>query len=98
MKKKNNSIFNIMRENKNIYSKFLGLLTKNGSKTKAKQILDSSFIKSFKKTNVPAYIIAHKTFSKLNFFLEIKKIRRRKNIHLVPFPLTNKRRDFLKIK
>jgi ribosomal protein S7 len=87
-----------MKKSKDIYSKFLGSLTKNGKKTTAKRLLDLSFIKVSKKENIPAHLILSKVLLKLNFFLEIKKIKIRKNVHLVPFPLTTRRQDFLKVK
>jgi ribosomal protein S7 len=87
-----------MKKSKDIYSKFLGSLTKNGKKTVAKKLLDFSFIKVSKKENIPAHLILSKALLKLNFFLEIKKIKIRKNTHLVPFPLTTRRQDFLKVK
>jgi len=87
-----------MLKNKSIYSRFLGSLTKKGSKINAKRILDSSLIKAYKKTKIAPFTIVHKTFSRLNLFLEIKRIKIRKNLHLVPFPLTSKRQNFLKIK
>jgi ribosomal protein S7 len=88
----------MQEKNKNIYSKFIGSLIKDGNKVCAKNILDTSFIKVSNKTKMPVHFILNKTFSKLDCFLEIKKIKIRKNIHLVPFPLTSKRQDFLKIK
>jgi small subunit ribosomal protein S7 len=87
-----------MKKNKDIYSKFLGSLTKNGKKSVAKRILDSSFIKVSKKENIPAHFILSRILLRLNFFLEIKKIKIRKNTHLVPFPLTTRRQDFLRVK
>jgi ribosomal protein S7 len=87
-----------MQRDKNIYFKFLGSLTKRGNKVKAKRLLDKALIKSSEKNGMPSYLIVHQTFSKLQSFLEIKKIKIRKNVHLVPFPLTRKRQDFLRIK
>jgi ribosomal protein S7 len=83
---------------KNIYTKFLGSLIKKGNKIAAKRILDTSFIKVSTKHKIPVHLILNKIFSKLDCFLEIKKIRIRKNVHIVPFPLNSKRQNFLKIK
>ena len=47
---------------------------------------------------MPIHLILKKIFSNLNCFLEVKKIKIRKTIHVVPFPLTSQRQDFLKIK
>jgi len=83
---------------KSIYTKFLGSLIKKGNKVAAKRILDSSFVKVSAKNKIPVYLILNKIFSKLDCFLEIKKIKIRKNLHIVPFPLNSRRQDFLKIK
>lgn len=86
------------KQNKNIYTKFLGALTKKGNKVAAKRILDTAFINVALKNKIPVYLILNKIFSKLDCFLEIKKIKIRKNLHIVPFPLNSRRQDFLKIK
>jgi len=42
--------------------------------------------------------ILSKLFSKLNSFVEVKKIRVRRGFHLVPFPISHKRSTYLIIK
>lgn len=86
------------KKNKTIYTKFLGSLIKKGNKIAAKNVLDNSFIQISKTNKYPAHLVLRKVFSKLNCYLEIKKIKIRKKIHFVPFPLTSARQDFLKIK
>lgn len=87
-----------MQKNKTIYTKFLGSLIKKGNKVAAKRILDNSFIQASTINKNSVHLNLHKIFSKLTCFLEIKKIKIRKKIHFVPFPLTAERQDFLKIK
>jgi len=85
-------------EYKNVYTKFLGSLIKKGNKNAAKRALDSSFIKVSQKHKTPLHRVFSKIFSKLTCRLEMKKVKMRRNTHLVPFPIRTGRQDFLKIK
>lgn len=80
------------------YTKFLGSLIKNGNKSAAKKILDSSLRIVSDQTRIRPFFVLRKIFPKLHCYLEIKQIKIRKNTHIVPFPLTSKRQSFLKIK
>lgn len=84
--------------NKTIYSRLLGCLIKKGKKVYAKKLLDNSLLKVSKKHNFPVYFILSKIFSKLNFYVEVKKVKSRRRVFTIPFPLTSKRHEFLKIK
>ena len=80
------------------YKKFLGSLTKKGNKTAAKNIMDNSLISLAKKLKRRPNHLLNLVFYRLNCFLELKTIKKRRNTHLVPFPITHKRQNFLKIK
>lgn len=79
----------------NFYQIFLGLLIKNGQKVKAKKILDTAFFVVSKKTNLPTNSILLKIVLYLNSFVEIKKIKSKRSIHFVPFPINTKRKFYL---
>jgi len=83
---------------KDLYNQFLGFLIKNGNKNGAKRVLDQAFFKLSKKVNLSTDRILLKIFIKLNSFVEVKKIRSRRSTHIVPFPITFKRRYYLAFK
>lgn len=84
-----------------LYNKFLGVLIKKGNKKKAKKILNNSLSKVLKRIKIKKLSrnkVLLVIFSKLNCFVEIRKIQRRKNTHLIPFPVKVERRIYLAIK
>ncbi len=81
-----------------LYKKFLGLLLKNGCKSKAKKILDKAFLILLKITKKSFSYLLALIFIKLNVFVEAREIKIRQNKYFVPFPLTLKRRYYLIIK
>lgn len=85
-------------ENKTVYDSFLGALTKHGKKFKAKNILDKSLFIVLAKTRLPIDIIFARIFSRLRCYMECKEVKVRKNRHVIPFPIRNKRQTFLIIK
>jgi ribosomal protein S7 len=84
-----------LRFNKTVYLSFLGFLTKNGNKTSAKKILDRAFFNVSTQIKCPTYFILMKTFSSLNSFVEIKKVRIKRGTHIVPFSIGFKRQVYL---
>lgn len=87
-----------MRQKKATYSQFLGALMKNGKKVAAKRILDESLKKVSLRLKLPMESVLVKALSKLSCVVETKKVKLRKRIYFIPFPLTSKRQKFLKIK
>lgn len=83
---------------KNLYNLFLGFLTKKGKKTSAKFILETGLSLSCKQLSMDSPNLFLTIFKKLNTFVEVKKIKIKKRVHLVPFPLSIKRRIYLVIK
>ena len=81
-----------------LYNKFVGFITKNGKKPKAKFIFDSALFSVTQKLKLPLNKLLLKIFLKLNSYIEIKTIKIRKTAHLVPFPTNYKRRIYLVIK
>ena len=51
-----------------------------------------------KSTGLSFNTILSKLYTKLNTFVEIKKIKVRRGFHLVPFPISHKRSTYLIIK
>ena len=86
------------KKNLHLYNKFVGFITKNGKKPKAKVIFDSALFNVTQKLKIPLNRLLLKIFLKLNSYIEIKTIKIRKKIHFVPFPTTYKRRIYLVIK
>jgi len=86
------------KKNLHLYNKFVGFITKNGKKPKAKVIFDSALFNVTQKLKIPLNRLLLKIFLKLNSYIEIKTIKIRKKVHFVPFPTTYKRRIYLVIK
>ena len=86
------------KTSKNLYYKFLGFLTKKGDKLNARKLLDKTFFSVSKKLKVSREKALNLLFSRLNSFVEIKRIRVRRKIVLVPFPISFKRRSYLIVK
>jgi len=82
----------------NLYNKLIGFLTKKGNKKRAKHIVNTAFLIVSKKTKHSISFILFKLFSKLNVFIEAKKIRIRRRFFIVPFSLSLQRRSYLIIK
>jgi ribosomal protein S7 len=87
--------YNYFKNNKNLYKKFLGVLTKKGSLTKAKAILDRTFSIVSKKTGYSKEVILLKLFTSLNTFVEVKKVKIKRRFFLIPFSIDLKRRSYL---
>jgi len=85
-------------KNKTIYAKILGFLIKKGKKSVAKKTLDNAFVITAKKTGLSLHYLLLKVFSKLNTFVEIRKLRIRRRAYFVPFSINVKRRSYLAIK
>jgi len=83
---------------KSLYDNFIGFLTKDGKKKKAKEVIDTAFLKVSKDLKIPVDLILVKTFLKLNCFVETKKIRIKRSTHTVPFSISFKRKSYLVIK
>jgi ribosomal protein S7 len=81
-----------------LYKKLLGLITKKGNKKVSVRIIDRALLLSATKTENSLEQIFLKIFKELNSSVEVKKIRVKRTIHLVPFPTTFKRRIYLIVK
>jgi ribosomal protein S7 len=82
----------------NLYCKFLGFLTKKGNKLNARKVLDKAFFNVSKKLKMSREKALVLLFSQLNSFVEVKKVRVRRKIVFVPFPISFKRRSYLIVK
>lgn len=81
--------------NKTLYTNVLGCLVKNGNKIKARKILNVALDDVSLTSNISVSKILYKLAKKIGNIVELKKVKIRKNIHLVPFPLKKNRRYFL---
>jgi len=82
----------------NLYNNLLGFLIKKGNKIGAKTVIHEAFLKLSKQTGLSNQRLLFKLFKRLNTFVEIKKVRKKRSFHLVPFSITFKRRSYLVIK
>lgn len=87
--------YNLFKNEKNLYKKFLGVLIKKGNLTKAKSILDTTFSIVSKKTGSPKEVILLKIFTSLNTFVEVKKVKIKRRSFLIPFSMNLERRSYL---
>ena len=100
MNKKNikKKLFNLNTNYDKLYHKFVGFLIKRGLKFKFKKLFDNSlfFLSNFLK--MYPFRILNLVLKKLTSSIETRKVRVRRNFHLVPTPVTCTRRRYLCIK
>ncbi len=92
--KKNNN----MKKNQTLYNIFIGYLIKKGNKIQAKRIIDLTFLALSKKFNLPFSTILRKILKKMGNSIEVKTIKMRKNTHIVPFAISQNRKNYLLVK
>jgi len=80
------------------YKKFLGVLIKKGEVTKAKKILDLVLFNISKLTKFSFNRILSNIFLNLNTFVEIRRVRSKRQTNFIPFPISYSRRIFLVLK
>ena len=86
-------------KNKPLLSKmFLKFFLKEGKIQNAQTNLKQLFRLLFEKTNLGEYSILNKIYKILYINFEVRKIKKYRSSHLVPVPLTKKRRFFLVMK
>jgi ribosomal protein S7 len=73
----------------------IGILTKCGKKTKAIKILDIALNKVCREISIPIDEILNQIVDALKVSVEPRKIKIRRNLHIVPFPINEKRKAFL---
>lgn len=78
-----------------LYQVLLGYMNKKGKKVKAKKLLDSAFHKVFEHTQLLPSEALKLITSKLGSIIDVKVIRIRKNVHIVPFAVKMSRADYL---
>ena len=77
------------------YNVLLGFFIKKGKKQKAKLMLDRTFSILQKKTKKPLSLLMSVYFFRLRTVVEIRKVKKGKHSHYVPFLVGPKRRVFL---
>jgi ribosomal protein S7 len=87
-----------MRKAPTLYNVFIGYLIKKGNKIKAKKILDLVFFELAKKFDLSLSALLRKIVRKVGSNIEIKTIKMRKNTHVVPFAIHQKRKNYLLVK
>jgi ribosomal protein S7 len=85
----------IKNNNSEFYQKLVGLLTKKGNKQKAMSLLNKALLKTSKDLKYTPNLVLKKALDLLKTSLELKKIKRRRSSHFIPFPLKKKRKLFL---
>lgn len=89
-----------MKKNLHIsfYNLILGFFIKKGNKSKAKALLDNTFLIVQKKTKKPLSFLLNILFFKLGTVIEVKKVSIGKRTHYIPIVIGPKRRIYLIIK
>lgn len=88
----------LLPQNKNYHGKVLGTLIKKGKKNLAKKTLINSLYIASKLYKISNYKIISKILGRIKCYAEIRKVTKRKNTTLIPFPVKKARQRFLKIK
>lgn len=81
-----------------IYEKMLGFFIKCGNKISAKRIVDTALQKLSLSLKKPIGVILIKIFSRFNTIIEVKKVRYRRGLHIVPSPIRSERNFYLTMK
>lgn len=82
----------------NLYNKFIGFLIKKGNKTASKHILEKTLRLVSKRLRRSPKTILLLLFSRLNVYVETKKVKIRNRSYIIPFSLALKRRSYLALK
>lgn len=80
------------------YNVLLGFFIKKGKKQKAKVMLDRTFSILQERTRKPLSLLMGIFFFRLRTVVEIRKVKKGKHAHYVPFLVGPKRRVFLIVK
>ncbi len=80
---------------KTLYTNLLGSLVKKGKKIKANSLLKTALETVSSNLNIKPSLVIYNLSKKLSYLVELKKVKIRKNTHIVPFPVTVSRRRFL---
>lgn len=79
----------------NLYINLVGCLIKNGKKFKAQSIVDNALDHVSLSLKTKPITILHKLGKKLGYLIELKKVKIKRNVYFVPFPVRKERRRFL---
>jgi len=80
---------------KSFFIKLQGLLLKRGKKTISSKILKTGLLLCSNKMGLSTSLILFKLYNKLKLSTELKKIKIRRSVHFVTFPMTLKRKLYL---
>jgi ribosomal protein S7 len=81
-----------------LHSKLVGIFLKNGKKVTSLNIINKALLLTALKLKRSPALILSQVFNKLKTSVELKEVKIRKSIHLVPFPVNFKRKIFLLVK
>jgi small subunit ribosomal protein S7 len=84
-----------MEEKKNAYSNFVGSLTKDGKKSVAQKIFDTTLLSVSNILDIYPEAINEQIEEKLDVSMEVKTITRGKRTHLIPVITNYRRQNFL---
>jgi hypothetical protein len=80
------------------YNSLLGFFIKSGNKLSAKSIVDTALLRLSTILVLPIVFILNRIFTKFHHIVEIKKIKNKRRTHFVPFPINQKRNNYLSMK
>lgn len=82
----------------NKYEKFLKFFIKQGKKIKIKKILENVLIQLSKKTKKSKSLRFFKIFLRFNSYIEVKRVKMRRRLFIIPTFVPAKRRFYLILK
>ena len=83
---------------KTLYYSFLNVFIKKGKKQKAKKLIDNTFFQLCKSFSISSIKILFTIYYKLDYFIEIKQVKIKRRVHVVPFSIIYERRIYLILK
>ena len=92
---KNNSTTGLLFLEIKLYNKLIGLLLRKGYKEKALKLLNKAFYYILQKTKLSFSFLVWKLFKKLKVRIEVRKIKIKGKIFLVPFKINFNRQLYL---
>ena len=81
-----------------LYRLFINFFIKNGNKKAAKKIVDGALIAVSMRTGKSINIILSSLFIQLSAFIEIRRIKVKRRLYTIPFPLRFNRRLYVILK
>ena len=87
-----------LKKAKSLYSTFVNFFIKKGKAPHTKRSVNQAFLLLNKKLKLPLNRILLKTFYALYTYIEVKHVKMRRRLNIIPFSVRSSRRYFLVLK